>query len=386
MKGRSFLDGRQRAALAAFAAVGTAAFLAGLAFAPRRAWADLLLANVYFLGLSAAAVAFVAIQHVVRAGWPTLFRRVPEAMAGYLPIGAALMAAVWVGAGTLYHWAHEGATHHDAVLHAKAGWLNLPAWTARSAAALLLWWAFARALTLNSRRQDASGDLALTARNRGLSAAFLPLYGITFTFAAIDWIMSLEPHWYSTIFPWYLFGGCFVQAVAVTALLTLALRGRGLFPELNEHHLHDLGKYLFAFSVFWAYLWFSQFLLIWYSNIPEEAVYYAARGSRGWLILQGFNLALNFLAPAALLLRAEDKRTAGRLALAAAVLCAGRWLDLYIMTIPSLGAGARPHWLDVPVFAGTLALFLLAFDRAFRSASPVPVKDPYLAESFHHHA
>ncbi|MBI4422551.1 MAG: hypothetical protein HY554_02420 [Elusimicrobia bacterium] len=384
MKGRELLPGGRRAALWALAAAGGAAFAAGLRWAPRRALTDLLLANFYFLGLAAATVAVLAIHHVARAGWPTLFRRVPEAMAAYLPTGAVLLAGVWAGAPSLYHWAHHGAAEHDAILHAKAGWLNLTAWAVRSALALALWWAFSRALVRNSRRQDESGDLELTARNRRLSAAFLPLFAATFTFAAIDWIMSLEPHWYSTLFPWYVFAGCLVHAFAGIAVLTLALKARGFFPELNAHHLHDLGKLLFGFSVFWAYLWFSQFLLIWYSNIPEETVYYAARWSRGWMLLQGANLLLNFLAPCALLLRSEDKKDASRLASAALVVCAGRWLDLYIMAVPSLGSGARPHWLDLPVFLGVAALFALAFERSFRSAAPIPSRDPYLEESLHH--
>ncbi|MBI5201342.1 MAG: hypothetical protein HY925_07125 [Elusimicrobia bacterium] len=385
MKRRSLLEPGERSALAAAAAVSAAVFLLGLKLSPARAWTDLLLFNVYFLGPSAAALAFIAIQYVAGAGWPTLFRRVPEAMTAYLVPGAALIAALLAGSHQLYHWAHAEAIEHDAVLRAKAGWLNLNGWTVRSALALGLWWAFGRAIVLNSRRQDVSGDAALTLRNRGLSAAFLVAYGITFTFASIDWVMSLEPHWYSTMFPWYLFGGCFVQAIAGITLLTLALRRRGLFEELNAHHLHDLGKYLFAFSVFWAYLWFSQFLLIWYSNIPEESAYYAARLSRSWMTLQAANLVLNFVAPFVLLLRASAKKRPGLLAAAALVICAGRALDLYIMTVPALGTGARPHWLEPAVGLGLGALFLLAFDRAFGAAGPVPVKDPYLVESLHHH-
>lgn len=381
----SLLSKPARLLLLELAAVGAVFFLVALKTAPQKALAHLLLGNVYFLMLAAAALVFIAIQNLAGAGWPTLFRRVPEAMTAYLPAGAAVMLVVLAGSHSLYHWAHEGAGVHDAVLHAKAGYLNLPFWTARTALALLLWWAFARAIVRNSRRQDQDGDLEHTRKNKRLSAAFLVVFGATFTLASIDWVMSLEPHWYSTIFPWYMFGGAFLQALAAITLLTVLLHRRGLFPEFNEHHRHDLGKYVFAFGVFWAYLWFSQFLLIWYANIPEESVYFAARSSRGWLAVQALSFLANFLVPAGLLLRARAKKDDRTLVAACLSVCAGRWLDLYVMVLPAVSAAARPHWVAAPVFLGLAGLFVLLFDRAFDSAPPVPAKDPYLVESLHHH-
>ncbi len=385
MSRRSLLDPGVKTALAAAAGAGAVVFLLGLKADPHRAMADLLLANVYFIMLAAAAMAFVAIQNLAGAGWPVLFRRVPEAMSAYLPVGAVLMLAVLAGSGVLYHWAHPESLVHDELLHAKSGYLNLKGWTLRTAVALAAWWVFSRALVLHSRRQDLDGDIEHTHRAKRLSAAFLVVFGITFTLASIDWVMSLEPHWYSTIFPWYMFGGAFVQAVAGIALLTVLLHGRGLFREFNDAHRHDLGKYLFAFGVFWAYLWFCQFLLIWYSNIPEEIAYYAARRSRGWLSVQALSLGANFLVPGILLLAASAKKNAGLLAVGCVSLCAGRWLDLYTMIMPSVSASARPSWIDLPVFLGVAGLFILVFDRAFAAAEPVALKDPYLSESLHHH-
>jgi hypothetical protein len=369
----------------ALMAAGALAFGAGMLTNPQRALAGLLLGNTYFLMLAILSLVFIAIQNLTTAGWSVMFRRVPEAMTAYIPAGAAAMLVILLGSHSLYHWAHAEAVVHDAVLHDKAGYLNLPFWTARTAAALLLWWIFARAIVLNSTKQDSDGDEERTLRNKSLSAAFMLVFGVTFTLASIDWVMSLEPHWYSTIFPWYMFSGAFLHAIAAITILTVLLKRRGFFPRLNEHHLHDLGKYMFAFGAFWAYLWFSQFLLIWYANIPEETAYYAVRASRGWLLVQTASVAANFLIPAGLLLRARAKMDEGRLLAAGLSVFAGRALDLYVLVIPSVSAAARPAWSDGPILLGLGALYLVLFERAFFRAAPVPSKDPYLVESLHHH-
>ncbi len=385
MNHRSLLDPRARSACAVLAVLGAAAFLIGLKAAPQRALAGLLLGNVYFLMLSITALVFIAISNLAGAGWPVLFRRVPEAMTSYLPAGALGMLIVLLGAHSLYHWAHPAAAVHDLLLHAKAGYLNLPFWAVRAVLILSLWSAFARALLKNSRLQDADGDVARTHKNKRLSAVFMVVFGATFTLASIDWIMSLEPHWYSTMFPWYMFGGAFLHALAAIALLTVLLNQRGFFTPFNEHHRHDLGKYVFSFGIFWAYLWFCQFLLIWYANIPEEISYYALRSSRGWMAVQALSLLANFIVPSALLLRIASKKDERILIAACLSVCAGRGLDLYVMVMPSLSGAARPHWLDLPIFLGLAGVFILLFDRAFAAAPAVPEKDPYLVESLHHH-
>ncbi|MBI4060312.1 MAG: hypothetical protein HY403_02660 [Elusimicrobia bacterium] len=385
MNRRSLLEPRTRSACAALAVLGAAAFLAGLKLAPQRALAGLLLGNSYFLMLAISALVFIAVQNLAGAGWPTLFRRVPEAMTAYLPAGAMGMLVVLLGSRSLYHWADPAAAVHDPLLHAKAGYLNLPFWAARAALILSLWWVFARAILMNSRLQDRDGDLKRTHRNKRLSAAFMVVFGATFTLASIDWTMSLEPHWYSTMFPWYMFGGAFLHALAAIALLAVLLNRRGFFAEFNDCHRHDLGKYVFGFGIFWAYLWFCQFLLIWYANIPEEVAYYALRSSRGWMAAQALSLLANFIAPSALLLRSASKKDDRALLAACLSVCAGRGLDLYVMIMPSFSGAARPHWLDLPIFLGLAGVFVLLFDRSFASAPAVPEKDPYLIESLHHH-
>ncbi len=380
---RSLLDPWAKKLLFVLAAAGAAAFFFGFKAEPGRALAGLLLGNVYFLMLAAGALVFIAIQNLSGAGWHTLFRRVPEAITSYIPAGAAIMLVVLAGARYIYPWAQAGAAH-DELLLGKAGYLNLPGWAARTALALLAWWWFSRALSGHSRGQDLDGDVGHTRKAGRLSAVYLVVFGVTFTLASIDWIMSLQPHWYSTIFPWYMFGGAFVQALAALTLLTVLLARRGLLPGFGDGHRHDLGKYLFAFSIFWTYLWFCQFLLIWYANIPEEISYFAARSSRGWLAVQFLGVAANFLAPCALLIQTSAKKDDRFLAAGCLSLCAGHWLDLYVMIMPSISPSALPHWADLPVFLGLAAVFVLLFDHAFAAAPPVPEKDPYLEESLHH--
>ena len=377
------LDETGRAVLKAVALLSAAAFAAGLRLAPQGAWGSLLLADVFLLSLALAGAVFVALNYLSSSGWATLFRRVPEAMTGALLAGAALTAVLLLGTRTLYPWAGPEAAA-DPVLAGKAAWLNRPFFSLRAAAYLALWIALARTLVRRSRLQDASKDPALTARNVGQSALFLVVFAATFTLATIDWLMSLEPRWFSTIYPWYVFSGLFVSGIAGLTALLIALRRRGAYPELNRHHLHDLGKYLFAFSVFWAYLWFSQFLLIWYSNIPEETVHYVLRLSPGWRVLFWLNPLANFAVPFFVLLTVKRKSSERILLAACAVILAGHVLDLHMLIMPSI-PGPRPLWLEADVLAGAAALFLLSFDADFARAGAVPSADPYLSESLHHH-
>lgn len=380
------LDSRARAALVALATLGAAAFLYGLGAAPARAWGAMLIAAAFVVGLAAGALSLLAMLHAAAAGWHSVLRRVPEAMAGTLPLGAGLIALVVVGAHHIYHWSHEEAVLHDALLQAKAPWLNLTGFALRSAAYLALWYGGYALLRRLSRVQDegAAGDPVQAARSaRGVSAVFLALFGVTFSFASVDWLMSVEPHWFSTVFPWYQFSGALLSALAAACILVVMLRRRGVLPEVGPAHLHDLGKLTFAMSSFWAYLWFCQYLLIWYSNIPEETAFFATR-SGGWAVLMGVSLALNFVVPFVLLLPAAAKRDERRLVTAAVVLLVGRAADLCVTVMPAVARHSQGIGGGEPlVLLGALGLFVLAFDRVFRSAPALAKRDPYMAESLH---
>jgi hypothetical protein len=369
------------------AGVGAATLVAGLFFAPQRIWPNLLLVSYYLLGLALAGMAWIAIQYVSGAHWSTALRRVPEAMTGVLPLGALGIICVLVFRPSLYSWTSGLHVEGDAPGF-KLLWLSLPFFRVRAVAYLLGWLGFAWAMPRISRQQDSDGELSHTRQNTHLAALFLVFFGVTFWLASFDWIMSLEPEWYSTIFGFYNFAGAFLSGLAVLALLLVWLQAHSpLKSVIREQHLHDVGKLLFAFSTFWAYLWFSQYMLIWYANLPEETVYYIRRLHGFWQPLFVLNLVLNWVVPFFTLLPRMNKQRTGILVRVSIVLLAGRWLDLYLMIMPPFSSG-KPRigiW-EIGLVAGLVGVFGLGFLAALRRAPLVPVRDPYLAESLHYHA
>lgn len=375
------LTSTQASRLAKLAGAAAVVFAAGAWLSPERAGAGLLLANFYCVSLALSALVFVAVQNLSSAGWAVVFRRVPEAMTAYLPAGAAVTAAIALGARFIYPWAAPGAAE---ALGGKAAYLNTGMYALRAALIWAAWLFFARRLTGLSRGQDRTGGVGATRLAVAASAGCVVAFALTFTVASVDWLMSLEPRWTSTLYPWYVFAGTFEGGLAALAVLVVLLRRRGLFASLNEHHLHDIGKYVFAFSCFWAYLWFCQYLLIWYANIPEETTHFVLRTTPGWQWLFFLNPVANFVVPFALLLPAKRKRRERTLLAGAAVVLAGRALDLYLLIMPAV-LGARPSLglAEPAAFAALASLFVLAFDRAFAAAAPEPVRDPYVEESRH---
>jgi hypothetical protein len=345
--------------------------------------ASLLCAGYTLLCAGLAGVFFVSTQYASGASWAVAFRRVPEAMAAALPVGALVLGAALLLGSELYPWVND----HGHFSGFKAMWLNFPFFLARAAVYLLLWWVFTRKIVGLSRAQDASRDPQITQRNTKFSVAFLVVFAITFWLASFDWIMSLEPHWYSTIFGIYNFAGMFSSGLAVMILLVVWMRRAGpLRAFVTDEHLHDLGKLLFGFTTFWMYIWFSQFMLIWYANISEETVYYIQRQHRYWLPLFVLNVILNWIFPFAALLNKRIKRTGHLLARVAAVVIVGRWLDVYLMVQPALGAENPSIALwDIGAIVGASALFVLMFLRGMAKATSVPAGDPRLVESLHYH-
>ncbi|MEO8168581.1 MAG: hypothetical protein ABI623_10050, partial [bacterium] len=269
----------------------------------------------------------------------------------------------------------------------QAGWLNVPFFIVRAIAYLAIWMVFAFAMVKASRRQDLNGDLRYTLRNRKLSAAFLIVFGLTFTLASMDWIMSLEPRWYSTIFGFYNISGMFLNGLAAITILVILLRRWGpLQKVVTASHLHDLGKLLFAFSTFWMYIWFSQYLLIWYANIPEEVVYFTHRETSSWVIFTGLNVVFNWLIPFVVLLPQWTKRNEGVLLRVCVLVMIGHWIDLFWMILPPfMKEGPELSVWEIGPMVGALALFLLITLRSFSKAPSVPTGDPMLVESLQYH-
>ncbi|HEX3554691.1 MAG TPA: hypothetical protein VIA62_15820, partial [Thermoanaerobaculia bacterium] len=264
---------------------GAAAITLGLRFDAARIWVDLLVDGYYFLSLALAGLVFLAIKYLASAGWWTALRRVPEALMSLVPVAALPMLAVWFGRRTLYPWTRPGFMDSEPALAAKAAYLNEPFFLVRMVLFLGVWSVFAvllrRASLAQDGHHDGHGQPSRHTHHRRmvrLSAGFLVVFAVTFSLASFDWLMSLDPRWTSTLFAVHTFAGLFLSGIAAIALIVVRLRRGGpLAAAVGGSHLHDLGKLLFAFSIFWAYIWVSQYLLIWYSNIPEEAAFYVAR-------------------------------------------------------------------------------------------------------------
>lgn len=379
------LAGVERLTLIALAIVGAITAVVGAAAAPDRLWASWLLVSYYIIGIALAGLCFVAIHYTTGASWSVAVRRVAEALAATLLFAIVLLAIVFIARPQLYSWMNPGSlgSPADTALAFKRFWLSRPFFLERAAVYAFIWTLFALAIRRCSRRQDLDGDPRWTRANVRLSAAFLVVFGVTFTLASVDWVMSLEPLWFSTIFSVYNFAGLFQSGLAALILVSLWLERRGpLRNVLNDEHLHDLGKLLIAFSIFWVYIWFSQYMLIWYTNIPEETVYFLQRLHGQWHVLFLANVAFNWLVPFVLLLRRDAKRRRTTLGLVAGVVLAGRWLDLYLMIFPSVvGEAPRIGLWEIGLTAGGIGCFGLVLVAILRSAPTVPIADPQLSES-----
>jgi hypothetical protein len=362
--------------------LGCFAFVAGAVLAPPRAWASLLLVSCYLLGLGLGGAVLVALFYVTGAGWGVALRRVPEAMIALLPAAALGLGLVLLAYPQLYPWS-DPAQGGVSLSPFQRIWLTRPFFLLRSLVYLALWITLAFAIVRVSRRQDQTGAAALTTRNVSLSALFLVVFAVTCWLASTDWIMSLEPRWSSTIFGVYNFAGIFLSALAAVSVVAVALYWQGPFRRvLTPQHWHDLGTLLFSFSSFWMYIWFCQYLLIWYVNNPEEAVYYWRRQQPGWQVLFLLNVALNWGVPFVVLLFRPAKENPGMLLAVAASVLLGRWLDLYLMILrPVGGATPLPDAWGVGVFLGALALAVVLIGRALGRARLLPIRDPLLAES-----
>lgn len=366
---------------AAVAAVGLV--LSGLGFAadPKRFAFSYLTGFTWGLTLCLGALFFVLLQHLTGAGWSVVVRRGAEQLMGALPLFAVLVLPIlFVFRETLYPWAGHAA--HEPIIVAKSGYLNVPFWLVRAALYFAVWIFFSFQLFSLSRRQDETGDAALTLRAQGLSAPGMLLFALSLTFAGVDWLMSLEPEWFSTMFGVYLFAGSVISIMAFLSLLFSRMVAVGLLSkEVSPHHFHDLGKLLFAFTVFWAYISFSQYFLIWYANIPEETDFFHHRQQGGWGWV-GIALVLgHFFAPFFLLLSRHAKRFNGSLQLGAVVILMMHYVDLYWLVMPNVDHHVHPAVYDAgPLLLVAGAMLALTFRRML-AAPMMPVRDPRLDRS-----
>ena len=385
MPTQNFIPKRGQQVLFFMLGVGVIGFMAGLYFDSARLWASFLQNAFFFLTLGLGATVFVSINRVANAGWDTALRRVPEAMMSYLPIGSLAMLALIFGRDHLYEGLLSFFGYAGKPMTFKNAWLSTPFFFGRMAVFLGVWTLLAYLINRESRKQDQDGSLTHTRQIKRYSAIFLAIFGLTFTLASFDWLMSIEPLFYSTIYAFYVISGLLLSGFASITILAILLRRRGLLPELNEEHLHKLGKLVLGFSTFWAYIWLSQYLLIYYANLPEETIYYIRRlQTPGWKFLFFANIFLNWLIPFALLLPRNVKRSDGFLLTACAIVLVGHWIDLYVMIFPPFDYAALPALVDAAMVIGFTSLFVQSFGNGLLKSALVPQNDPYMNESLWH--
>jgi hypothetical protein len=350
---------------------------------PKQFFFSWLVSFLFFLSLALGALFFVLIQYASQGGWGIVLRRIGETIFAMLPVMAALFIPLLLGLRDLYSWTVPGAAEHDALLRWKAPYLNVPFFLIRAALYFGIWSFIALLYYRGSRGQDVTGDPKVSARLRRLAGPAIIVLALTQTFASIDWIMSLTPHWYSTMFGVYFFAGSFVGFIALLSVVSAAMRGAGLLDTvISAEHLQDIGKFLFAFTAFWAYIAFSQFFLMWYANLPEETIWFKPRIEGSWLPVSLLLMAGHFVAPFFYLMGRRVKRNGATLAVGGAWVLAMHFLDLYWQVMPTLHPeGLRPSALDVAALVAIGGCFVAAASWLMRRQALVPMRDPRLAES-----
>ena len=352
-------------------------------------WAAFYVACIFFMLVSLGVLAFYAIQQVSQAGWSPVLFRVMQGITSYLPVGSVIFFIVLLLSGLhlnhLFIWLDPEVVSADKLIANKTGYLNFPFWIIRAAVFLVGWNLYQYFSRKNCLAQDESNDNLNYKKNFNISAIFLVFFIVTESIMSWDWIMSIDPHWFSTLFGWYVFSSFFVSGITIIALVTLYLKSKGLLEHVNTSHIHDLAKFMFGFSVFWTYLWFSQFVLIWYANIPEEVTYFITR-------IELYNLpffgavVMNFLFPLLILINTDFKRITWVLVMAGVVILAGHYLDFFLMIMP--GTVGDRWFIGVSEIASVLfflGLFIFVVFTALSKSPLLPKRNPFIDESKHFH-
>ena len=367
--------------LAALAACGIGAF-----FAPAQFFHSYLFAYVFWAGIALGCLAVVMLQYLTGGAWGLVIRRALESGTRTLPLVALLFLPILLGIGRLYEWARPEEVAHDPILRHKAPYLNIPFFAGRAVLYFAAWLAVAYFLNKWSLQQDRGWDRRVFRKLQLLSSAGLVLYGLTVTFSSIDWVMSLEPHWYSTMFGVLFIAGQGLSAFAfIIAVTVLLARRKPLSDVISPSHYHDLGKLLLAFVMFWSYVSFSQYLIIWAGNLPEEIPWYLRRLQGGWGWIGLALILFHFLLPFLLLISRTANENPRLLASVAALVVFMRLVDIFWLIAPVFsGSGFRLHWMDLAAPTGIGGLWLAVFLWQLAKRPLLPASDPRLAQAVAH--
>jgi hypothetical protein len=348
-----------------------------------------LINGFFFFALGLGALFFLALQYATETGWYASVKRVIEAVAGFLPygmgfFGIVLLAITLMDGAHIYIWMDSEVVKHDEIIQGKAAYLNPFFFWLRTIVYFATYFLFLRGFKKRSLLEDEVGGNDLHFTNYKKGALFLVFFAVFSSTSAWDWLMSIDVHWFSTLFGWYTFAGMWCSTMVVLVITTLYLKKLGYLEKVNESHIHDLGKWTFATSFLWSYLWFSQFMLIWYANIGEEVTYYQMR-IENFKILYFAMFVINFAFPMLLLMSRDAKRHAGILTTVGLIILAGHWLDVYIMvSAGSLGVNAKLGFLEVGMALLIAGGFIYIILNNLTKSPLTPVNHPFLDESIHH--
>lgn len=388
-----------------------------------RLWSNILINGFYFIGISLGALFFYALSFATETAWAVTLRRVMEGIYSFLPWAAGVLVVVFIGASMhwnhIYHWMDEAAVsqyvsaasvdsdhpeyfktaeeaekagtevvineaNYDPIIANKSAYLNIPFFWIRTLVYLATFIFFARWFRKRSLEEDKNPSLDLHYKGYKRGALYLVLFAVFSSTLSWDWVMSIDTHWFSTLYGWYVFSGMWVSAMNIIAILSLYLISKGYLKEINSSHIHDVGKWIFALSFLWTYLWFSQFMLIWYSNIPEEVTYFITRIEHYRVPFFGMML-INFIVPMVFLMSRDAKRNPKFLIFVGTIVFIGHFLDVYMLITPGV---LFEHWhfglLEVGLFIGFTGLFINRVLNTLTKAQLIPQNSPYLDESLHH--
>jgi hypothetical protein len=361
-----------------------------------RFWAVMLQNSLFWLMLVNVATFFIVINTLAMSGWQEAFRRVTEAISSVVPILGIitmiiLLCIVFGGRGDIYPWLDKKLVAHDHVLHGKKGFLNPAVYLIYSLITIFLWsyWGKKlRNLSLKSDEEpmDFERSKIWMKKNMGISAYYVVFYVLTVgSIIPWLWLMSIDAHWYSTMFSWYTFGSTFVSGIALLTLFVIYFKNQGQLEFVTKEHIQDLGKYMFAFSIFWTYLWFAQFMLQWYGNIPEETIYFKIRLQGPYEGLFYLNLVLNFVAPILIFMKRATKRNYFIVTFMCIVIIFGHWIDFYQMVMPGT-VGMQPHlsWFEFGIPLGFVGLIMWGVSKFASKVPMTPKNNPFIKESIIH--
>ena len=355
----------------------------------QRIWASLLMMAVYFQGITISSGFFLAATYVAYGGWQTALRRVPEAIAMAVPVTALLLLAILTiplliyGYHPVYEWTNKALVANDPVIQGKTAYLNLPFFFIRFAFFVGILTTLIYLMRKNSIEGDRTGDLKFYRNNLKWGSLFLIFFAVYILVMNWDWLMSIDSHWYSTMYGWYAFASNWVNGIAVVTLVVIYLKRKNYLQAVNNNHLHDLGKLMFAFSIFWTYVTFDQFMLIWYANIPEETQYFRMRYDHFmWLFYAIF--LINFVAPFLVLMSRDAKRKMKVLTVASIIIMIGHFTDYYLMVYPATIHVPRFGLIEISALLFFAGVLIYAVFTNLGKANLIVKHDPFLDESLHH--